>query len=271
MDPIFENAIDETGRLSVEIWRPYAFAALIGLARMLGVIAVLPMLSQLGLRGIIRFTVAAGLSTPVILGLVAPVAAAEIDALHLLALMLKETLVGVGVGLLLGLPFWAATLAGSAIDMQRMAAASITATADGTETSVIGLFLGMIYVAFVFVSGAHLLALEVVLGSFALWPALALAPLGALEPTLFLAFLQDLFTLGLLLVAPIVFVLLLSDVAVAVLSRFAPNMNAMLLAMQVKSLIISGMLLLCIGVFFALFSDQLDYFVELRALIGGGE
>lgn len=270
MDPIFENAIDETGRLSVEIWRPYAFAALIGLARMLGVIAVLPMLSQLGLRGVIRFTVAAGLSTPIVLGLVGPVAAAEIEPLTLLALMVKETLVGVGVGLLLGLPFWAASLAGSAIDMQRMAASAITAAADGSETSVIGLFIGMIYIAFVFATGAHLLAIEVVWASFSLWPALSLAPRATLEPSLFLPFLQDLFTLGLLLVAPIIFVLLLSDVAIAVLSRFAPNMNAMLLAMQVKSLIISGMLLLCIGVFFALFSDQLDYFVDLRAALGGG-
>lgn len=252
---------------TVEVWRPYAYAVFLGLARMLGVISVLPLVSSLGLRGVLRFTVAAGLSAPVIYGLPGPIAAAEIDFLSLLALSVKEILIGVALGLLIGLPFWAIELAGGAIDFQRMAASSAAMTPAQTETTIIGLFLGLVYLAYAFASGAHLLALGLVHQSYALWPPLAFAPLGTITIEPILSFLQDLFTLGLLLGAPVIFMLLLSDLAVAALARFAPNMNAMLLAMQVKSLIVGGMLLIYLAVLFTAFGEQLNYFTDFETLL----
>ena len=65
----------------------------------------------------------------------------------------------------------------------------------------------------------------------------------------------------------IIFVLLLSDLAVAALARFAPNMNAMLLAMQVKSLIVGIMLFLYVGVMFTAFADKLSYFFDVKILL----
>ncbi len=264
------------GALGVELWKPYAFAAFLGFARMFGVLLVLPLLSNLGLRGILRITVAAGLSAPVIYGLTGPMASAELDGLSLLALVVKEVLVGVALGLLIGLPFWAIDLAGGALDFQRMAASSVAATPDGGQTTILGLFLGLVYLAYAFASGAHLLAVGVVHQSFALWPALSFAPVAALEIAPLTGFLQKLFALGLLLAAPIMFALLLSDLAVAALARFAPNMNAMLLAMQVKSLIVGFLLLLYLSVLFTAFGEQLGYFYDLEGLLktfelGGGE
>lgn len=252
---------------SVELWRPYAFAAFLGFARMFGVMIVLPMIAQLGLRGVIRMTAAAALSAPVIYGLAEPVAAVELSGLELLGLIIKEALIGVALGLLVGLPFWAIDMAGVTLDFQRMAATSAATTPDQSQTTILGLFLGLVYLAYVFASGSHLLAIGVVHQSFALWPVLQFLPLGVLDVTPLLSFLQNLFALGLLLAAPILFVLLLSDLAVAALARFAPNMNAMLLAMQVKSLITGVMLLLYMGVLFSVFGDQLGYFFDLSDLL----
>lgn len=257
----------EDGLASVSLWRPYLFAMTIGMARMLGVISILPIFSYLSLSGGFRFAVAAAISAPVIYGLPGPVEAAQIDTLWLMALVMKEVLIGIGIGMLLALPFWAIALAGGAIDFQRMAATSITSMPDGTETTVLGLFLGLVYLAYIWASGAHLLAIGVVHHSYGLWPPLTFFPLETLSIKPFSDFMQELFLLGLLLAAPIIFVLLLSDLAVAALARFAPNMNAMLLAMQVKSLIVGIMLFLYVGVMFTAFADKLSYFFDVKILL----
>ncbi len=249
----------------------WAFAAMLGVTRMMAAFSITPFLSYLGLKGMLRLVVAGALALPAILGLPDALLAAKPDALTLLSLVLKEAVVGVGLGLLMGLPFWAAEMAGGAIDQQRFAvSAQTTAPDQRTENSVIGLFFGLLYLAFLFSVDGHLLLLEIIYDSYNIWPALSLMP-GDLPPTeLALGFLQQLMSLALLLAGPIIFLLLLSDLGVAAMARFAPQMNAMMLAMQVKSLLIAFAILIYLGLMFRAFGGQIAYFVDLKDLMNGG-
>lgn len=249
----------------------WAFAAMLGVTRAAAAFAITPFLSYLGLRGLLRIVVSGALAIPAILGLPDALLAARPDALTLLSLVLKEAVIGVALGLLMGLPFWAAEMAGAAIDQQRFAvSAQTTAPDQRTETSVIGLFFGLLYLGYLISVDGHLMLLEILYGSYQLWPALSLLPSAAPPMDLALGFLQSLMTLALLLAGPIIFLLLLSDLGVAAMARFAPQMNAMMLAMQVKSLLIAGAILLYLGLMFRAFGGQLDYFADLREIVGGG-
>lgn len=248
----------------------WALGLFLGAVRAAAAFAIAPLFSYLGLRGVMRMAIAGALALPAALGLPEALAADPPDVLTLMALIAKEAIVGFALGLVIGLPFWAAEMAGAAIDQQRMAVSAMATMPDQrTETTVLGVFFGLLYTAYVFATDAHLDILRVLYGSYTLWPALSALPATALDVAPLVGFLQELFALALLLAAPIVLLLLLSDVGVAALARFAPQMNAMMLAMQVKSLVISVAAFLYLGFLFTAFGDQLGYFVDLRALLLG--
>ncbi|GAB1847320.1 type III secretion system export apparatus subunit SctT [Achromobacter xylosoxidans] len=215
----------------------------LGLARITPVLMFLPMLGEKPLgRGVLRTT----LLTLITLGLLPCLAKEGLDVttLSLPATLLKEALVGLILGLMLGAPYFAATTFGEFLDNQRGAtiAKSIDPTAD-IEASLLGSFMGFLWAALFFGGGGMLWIMSTIAQSYRRIPldgALTLSMQTALDLA---SLLGQALMAGIVAASPAVAVMLLIDIMLGILSRFASQLNPFSLALTVKSLA-AGMILL---------------------------
>jgi type III secretion protein T len=260
--------VNATGILpSVELIYQYLLAAGFALSRILGMMVVLPSFTRLGVTTVVRNGIALAFALPLVPMLVGALAASHLTLATIGALLFKETAVGVLVGLVLGVPLWAAEAAGDIVDLQR--GASFTAIFDPQatgETSVAGTLLGLAMVAVFYGSGGLFVTLRTLYGSYGVWPIDRFLPLfGPDAAGLFLRLLDDVVTMGLMLVAPIVICLFLADILLALVSRAAPHFNVFALSLAVKNLLFA-ILMVLYGSFLAGYMGT-----DLGALLGATE
>ena len=205
--------------------------------RILALFIAVPLFARQLLPGLLRFGLAGGIGL-----LVAPPLVAQLHLVPqgpaLLLWVLKESALGFALGFLLALPFWAFEAAGFFIDNQR--GASIAATLNpltGNDSSPLGQLFNQAFIVFVFASGAFGLLLTVVYDSFVLWPALQWqpAPLAADGAALWLGQLDALVRTAIVWSAPVIVAMFLAELGLALVSRFAPQLQVFFLAMPVKS------------------------------------
>jgi type III secretion protein T len=217
----------------------YIRALSFAIARMTGLIIVMPAFTRLGLTGILQGATALALALPVVPVIVAALAGQKLTVMMIPALLGKEVMIGVAIGLVLGVPFWAAEAAGDMLDLQRgsTAATLFDPSAIGEE-GITGTLLTLVIVALYFGSGGLRLTLGTVYESYGIWPAGNVFPtLSPAASQFFIVLLDRVMTLGLLLVAPIVVFMLLSDLLLALVSRASPQLNVFALSLSVKNLV----------------------------------
>lgn len=227
-----------------------SFAAAWGLTqpRILGLFIAVPLFARQILPGMLRYGLAGGLGL-----LAAPPLLAQVgqipDGLGLALLVTKEAALGFLLGFVLALPFWAFEAAGFFIDNQR--GASIAATLNpltGNDSSPLGQLFNQAFIVFVLVSGAFGLLLQVLYLSFELWPVLhwrpALPADGAAE---WLGQLDALVRTAILWASPVIVAMFLAELGLALVSRFAPQLQVFFLAMPIKS----ALAVLVLGVYMA--------------------
>lgn len=235
-----------------------SFVAALGLTqpRILAMFIAVPLFGRQMLPGLLRLGVAAGLGALAAPPLMAPLAQGP-AGLDLVTLAAKEALLGFALGYLLALPFWAVEAVGFLIDNQR--GASIGSTLNpltGNDSSELGLLFSQGFMAFVFASGAFTLMLGLLYRSFVLWPVLQWQPvLPAAGVAGWLGQLDGLERAALLMAAPVVIAMFLSELGLALASRFAPQLQVFFLAMPIKSGLALLVLVLYTG---TLFSDAGD-------------
>ncbi|WP_279205318.1 type III secretion system export apparatus subunit SctT [Obesumbacterium proteus] len=206
-------------------------AAAIGFARVAPVFFMLPFFNNNILMGMGRnsviMLVALGL-WPYSIGQVP-----TFQALPFIALIAREAMIGVLLGCLLGWPFWVMHAVGSIIDNQRGATLSSSIDpANGIDTSemanLFNLFAAVVYLY----GGGMTLVLNIFQQSY-----LLCAPLGTCMPAMtpLLGVITKVMSQSLVVTSPIIAALLLSEVVLGLLSRFAPQMNAFAVSLTVKS------------------------------------
>lgn len=182
--------------------------------------------------------------------------------------MLMQVLAGGALGFLAYLLFAAFQTAGEVIDM--FGGFSIGQAIDPVSeahTTVFGRFYSLIASVLLFVTGGHLLLVRGFLTSFEALPVdgfrsdrlaeVLTADLGAF----FLAALQ--------IAAPLVAALFLTDVALGLLSRAAPEMNVFLLGLPLKIFITISLVSIAIPVLPSAVSDMTDTAVRHGLGLGG--
>lgn len=176
-----------------------------------------------------------------------PASAGELALFGLL--LVKEIILGLILGWIAGIPFWAAQSGGFFIDNQRGASMAEGSDAlSGEQTSPVGiLFLqGTIYLFFV--SGAFLSFLGLVYSSYVVWPVSSPLPSLSWDSTLLFAEQAGWLMLYMLLLAgPIVVACLLVDISLGLVNRFASQLNVYVLAMPIKSGVAAFILLVYFG------------------------
>ncbi|WP_298959747.1 type III secretion system export apparatus subunit SctT [uncultured Methylobacterium sp.] len=165
------------------------------------------------------------------------------------AYLAKEAAIGFVLGSLVGWVFWAVQSAGALIDNQRGSSmASSIDPLQGQETSPLGIAFSQVFLTYVFVAGAALPVIGVLYRSFALWPAPSALPiLTERFPALMLGAFDHAVRFVVIMAAPIVAVMFLAEFALAMVSRFAPQVQVFVLAMPIKS----GLAMFMLVVYFA--------------------
>ncbi|MBS7777581.1 type III secretion system export apparatus subunit SctT [Acidovorax sp. CCYZU-2555] len=207
--------------------------------RILAMFIALPLFNAQLIPGMLRFSVAGalGLLMVPVLGPTVASAAATLDPAVLVMLMVKEAFIGFVIGYLAAMPFWIFEAVGFLIDNQR--GASIAATLNpltGNDSSPLGILFNQAFIVFFLVSGGFSLLLGTLYDSFALWGALQWTP--ELRPEsvpVMLDQLGRLVRMAMLLAAPALVAMFLAEFGLALVSRFAPQLQVFFMAMPIKS------------------------------------
>ncbi|MGL5043466.1 MAG: type III secretion system export apparatus subunit SctT [Plesiomonas sp.] len=215
-------------------------SAALAFARVAPVFFILPFLNSSVLSGVVRISI-----TMLVAVSLWPYTSAELppfDTFNYLALIASEVIVGLLLGCLLAWPFWVFHALGCIIDNQRGATLSSSIDpANGVDTSELANFFNLFASVVYLQAGGLELMLGVLTTSYQLCD-----PLGGCRPPLdpVLGLLNQIISKAIVLASPVIAALLLSEMVLGLLSRFAPQMNAFAVSLTVKSGVAIAILLL---------------------------
>lgn len=193
------------------------------LARILGLVASAPLLNNRAISARIRLTVGLVVGIAVIPGInnIPPLPA---DSWHALGLLVHQMLIGVAIGFMMRLFFAAIDLAGEMIGLQMgLSFAVFFNPQTGGQSSVVAEFLNLLTLLVFVAFDGHLMLIQVLVASFD-W--LAIGEATRSEAWLVIVrHASSVFAIGVLLALPMVAALLMTNIALGVLTRAAPQLN----------------------------------------------
>ncbi|TMS57097.1 EscT/YscT/HrcT family type III secretion system export apparatus protein [Imbroritus primus] len=175
------------------------------------------------------------------------------------ALILKEVMVGFVLGFLVAIPFWALEAVGFLIDNQRGASISDTLNPlTASDTSPLGLLFNQVFIIYFLLSGGMNLMLGILYDSFRFWSVMTWTPgLHMDYATFFLGQLDRLVQLSVVLAAPVLILMFMAEVGLALVNRFAPQLQVFFLAMPIKSALAFFILVLYAGTLMEYVGDEI--------------
>lgn len=240
------------------------------LPRILGLFVLMPFLSRQILPGMLRMGVAVSLSLMVVPTVLPLAAGTGDDALTIISVVVKETAIGFVLGFFVAALFWGVEAIGFFIDNQRGATMSSSMNPfTGVDTSPLGILLNQAVTVFFFSSGGFLLLLGGLYASYVLWPVASFWPDFRLaDAVTFLGQLDRLMYVGIVLASPAILAMFLSELGLALVSRFAPQLQVFFLAMPIKSAVGILVLVVYMAFLFDYIGPELRTALDLPALAG---
>lgn len=247
--------------LSLQLAQIYLIATAFAVARMSGMILIMPVFQRLNLSGILKGSVSLVFALPMVPFVLGAITQEPMTIPQIVGLVLKEFAVGMVIGFVLGVPIWAAEIAGDVLDLQRGSSfAGIVDPGSGAESSVLSTLLGLAIVAVFFVLGGLPLILKAVYGSYVYWPMNTYLPIFSDEAAkLLLSMMDDLMRMGLLLVAPLVIALLITDFALALVARTAQHLHIFDLSLSVKNLVLAVLFVMYATFLYSYMKDDMRW------------
>jgi flagellar biosynthesis protein FliR len=146
----------------------------------------------------------------------------------------KELLVGLVIGLVAQMLFAAVQLAGSFIDVGAgFAIATTIDPVNNTNLTVLGRAYNMIATAAFLAIGGHLFLMQAIVASFSLIPPWTMPRIPVFVEGVLLRS-DEMFVIAMQIAAPLMAALLITDVALGIMSRAAPQMNVFIVGLPVK-------------------------------------
>lgn len=234
--------------------------------RILAMCLMLPLFNRQILPGLLRYAVAAVIGLVLVPMLQPRYAEVDVSLVELIAIIGKEVFIGLVMGFLVAIPFWIFEAVGFVIDNQR--GASLGATINpltGNDSSPMGILFNQAFMVFFLVGGGFALMLTLLYDSFRLWDLWSWTPTLRMESVpVLLDQLSRFMRLTLLLAAPAVIAMFLAELGLALVSRFAPQLQVFFLAMPIKS----GLALLVLVLYMStLFEYVGEVTGELRGIV----
>jgi flagellar biosynthetic protein FliR len=198
-------------------------ALMFPLARLLGLISAAPLFSNRLVP--VRVRLAVGLATALaVLPALPPMPQVPADSMLALVILAQQAFIGIAMGFMMRLLFAAVDVAGELIGLQMgLSFAVFFSPQTGGQTSVIAEFLGLVTLLVFIAMNGHLMLINVVVASFE-W-----LPVGTVPKAdgwlLIVGYAAVMFASGLLMALPMVAALLITNTALGVLTRAAPQLN----------------------------------------------
>jgi flagellar biosynthetic protein FliR len=234
-------------------------ALLLGTARATGFVLLAPPFASRTIpapvKGAFALALSVLLSTQIAPGL------PEITAGFLAVSAITEAVIGAALGFVVQVLFTAVQMAGDLIDVT--GGFSLQPAYDPlamTQNSSVGRLHYLLATTLLFTSGGHLMIVKGFATSYVGMPVGGDVPTDQIAAVLMTAF-SMMFLAALQIAGPMVAVLLLADVALALLSRAAPALNIFAFGFPVKILLTLTML----GLTFPLLPPALDALIEQAA------
>jgi type III secretion protein T len=228
-------------------WQAVLMIVALLMSRMLVAFSIIPLFVGQGVPASMRMIFVAGLACALLPLAFADDALASIPLVSMPVYVAKEAAIGLVIGLLASVGFWALYAAGSIIEYQAgLAFATTIDPLTGQEDSLLGSLLVRLFTALFLVTGGLLSLIAMLFDSYMIWPLSSMTPVVAspLLVELLLRALSDLLVTALKVAAPFVILMLLIEVAFGLLARFAPLLNVFFLVLPLKVLALATMLLL---------------------------
>lgn len=235
------------------------------LSRILGFIATAPLWSSNGVPRRVRLVLGLAITIALTPSL-PPMPAVQPASLGGLWIMAQQLLIGVGMGFAVKIVFTAFHMAGEFIGTQMgLGFATLYDPLNSAQTPVVAEFLNLLALLLFLSMNGHLLYLATLAQSFTAIPVSA-TPLGA-GSWLNLAELgSKMFSAGLLLSLPIVAALMITNVALAVLTRAAPQLN--LFALGFPLTLMGGFFALAVSLNYMATPIQGIFELGMEAMLG---
>jgi len=223
------------GTFSYEELKNYLLLLSVVQARLLPLFLLIPFMNKAMVPRMVTISVATALGLLVVPTLPA-VRLGEVDLAFIL-LLGKEAIIGLVLGYVAAIPFWTMEAIGFVVDNQR--GASMAATVNpmtGHDTSPLGMLFNYAFITFFLLSGGMTLLLGMIYDSYRLWPPMSFWPQWNMEAAeLLMAQLNRFVMMALLLAAPVLLAMFMAELGLALVSRFAPQLQVFFLAMPIKS------------------------------------
>lgn len=222
-------------------------ALMFPLARLLGLVSAAPLFSNRMVP--VRVRLAVGLAAAfAVLPALPPMPQLPADSMLTLAILAQQAFIGIAMGFMMRLMFAAVDVAGEMIGLQMgLSFAVFFSPQTGGQTSVIAEFLGLITLLVFVAMNGHLMLINILVASFE-W-----LPVGKLPKAdgwmLIVSYAAVMFASGLLMALPMVAALLITNTALGVLTRAAPQLNLFAVGFPVTLGVGFLVLLLSIGSF----------------------
>lgn len=190
--------------------------------------------------------------TVMVTGAVKPVHVPEVDSVYLL-LVLKETVVGISLGMLTAFLLYAVQLAGSFVDLQSgLAMSTLFNPQTGVQEHITGRFYYALAILFFLAVDGHHILLKGAVASFQWIPAELWLPAGAAGSMaeLSISIAKNMFWIAILIASPIIGTIFMVDIALGMLSKMVPQMNLFVVGIPVKLIVHFIVLFITMPVFF---------------------
>lgn len=232
----------------------------LSLPRLLGAMSVLSFMSAQMVGGALaRNGIAVALVLVIYPMLRQEVQSIEPGMIMIIGITIKELLIGMAIGYLVNIVFWAIQAVGYFIDNQR--GATMASSFDpliGEQSSPLGMFMTQSLVTLFFVTGIFLVFLEGIYLSYKVWPIVSFFPSVNVD---LIDFFVKQFTLivklAVIIGGPVVITMFLSEFGLGLIGRFAPQLNIFFLSMPIKSAVSNFILILFWSTLIFYFSDLL--------------
>jgi flagellar biosynthesis protein FliR len=240
--------------------------------RVAGATVLIPIFGPVEVPGTVRVILAVALAAALVSGIAGIQTAAAVASLgstgSLAVAMLSELVIGAAFAFGFLAAYAATQVAGRTLDTQMgFNAASIFNPSLRSVSPIAGTILGMLGVVMFLTFDGHHLLLRALAASARSSPPGAIFSSDGFAWDALIAQSAVMFTFGLTLAAPVMFALLLADVAIALFSRSVPQLNAFVLGFAVKILLgivgLAAAIRLGGAVFERLFSTTFRYWEQL--------
>ncbi|QID17240.1 flagellar biosynthetic protein FliR [Nitrogeniibacter mangrovi] len=199
-------------------------ALMLPLGRVLGMVSSAPLFSNsaVPIRVRVAFGIAAGVA---IVPAIPPLPPIDPGSGLGIAIFVQQIVIGVAIGFVMRLVFSAVDLAGELIGLQMgLSFATFFDPDSNAQTAVLAEFMSLLASLIFLALGGHLMMIETMVHSFE-WMPIRAEPIKALGLAHVAGTGALLFAAGLLLALPLITALLITNIAMGVLTRAAPQIN----------------------------------------------